>query len=159
MADRIPVKAKYSGTYGTSDVVSLGEYESTETIAKTYLDTDLADKTADNSWTGSQRATLVANTTGSFDLNGGNNFKCTVSTGTITITFTNINDGASPPVLTSSGQSGFILLVNSGATMAAAGTTKIDATLLATISTAGTYLVTYLSDGTNIYLTNSAVYL
>ena len=43
--------------------------------------------------------------------------------------------------------------------MAAAGTTKIDATLLATISTAGTYLVTYLSDGTNIYLTNSAVYL
>jgi hypothetical protein len=103
---------------------------------------------ADQSWTGSQRATIVANTTGSFDMNAGQNFKCTVSSGTITITFTNITDG----------QSGFILLVNSGATMAAAGTTKVDANLLATITVAGTYLVSYLTDGTNVYLTNSAIY-
>jgi hypothetical protein len=148
MADIIPVKAIYSGTYGSSDVTSLGEYTSTDTIAKTYLDTDLADKTADAAWTGSQRSTLIVDNDGSFDMNGGNNFKCTVSTGTITITFTNITNG----------QSGFILLVNSGATMAAAGTTKVDANLLATITTAGTYLISYLSDGTNVYLTNSAIY-
>jgi hypothetical protein len=145
MADTlIPVKAKYTGT----DVTSLGEYATSEKIPKLWIDSDLADKTADNSWTGSQRATIVANTTGSFDMNGGNNFKCTVSTGTITITFTNITDG----------QSGFILLVNSGATMAAAGTTKVDANLLATVTAAGTYLISYLSDGTNVYLTNSAIY-
>jgi len=220
MADRIPVKAIYSGTYGSSDVTSLGELASGETINGSYItdntideanlkvsntptngyvltaqsavsggltwasdtDTDTTysagdgldksvgnafsldlkasgglaidttelklDLTQDQSWTGSQRATIVANTTGSFDMNGGNNFKCTVSTGTITITFTNITDG----------QSGFILLVNSGATMAAAGTTKVDANLLATVTAAGTYLISYLSDGTNVYLTNSAIY-
>jgi hypothetical protein len=110
--------------------------------------TGMVSLSADQSWTGSQRATIVANTTGSFDMNAGQNFKCTVSSGTITITFTNITDG----------QSGFILLVNSGATMAAAGTTKVDANLLATITVAGTYLVSYLTDGTNVYLTNSAIY-
>ena len=50
MANQIPVKAKYTG----ADVTSLGEYTSTDTIDKSYLDTDLADKTAANSWTGSQ---------------------------------------------------------------------------------------------------------
>ena len=148
MADRIPVKAKYSGTYGTSDVLSLGEYESTETIAKTYLDTDLADKTADNSWTGSQRATLVDDNDGSFDMNLGQNFKCTPASD-FTLTFTNITNG----------QSGFILLVNSGGkTVSAHANTKVDANLLTTVTATGTYLISYLSDGTNVYLTNSAIY-
>ena len=80
-------------------------------------------------------------------MNGGNNFKCT-PTGAITLTFTNITNG----------QSGFILLVNSGQTVSAAATTKVDANLLATVTAAGTYLVSYFSDGTNVYLTNSAVY-
>ena len=102
---------------------------------------------ADQSWTGSQRGTTVVDNDGSFDMNGGNNFKCT-PTGAITLTFTNITNG----------QSGFILLVNSGQTVSAAATTKVDANALATISTAGTYLVSYFSDGTNVYLTNSAVY-
>jgi len=103
---------------------------------------------ADNSWTGSQRSPLVTDNDGSFDMNGGNNFKCT-PTGAITLTFTNITDG----------QSGFILLVNSGGqTVSAHANTKVDANLLATVSTAGTYLVGYLSDGTNVYLTSSAVY-
>jgi len=144
MANRIPVKAIYTG----SDVTSLGEYTSTDTIAKGYIDTDLADKTADNSWTGSQRGTTVTDNDGSFDMDGGNNFKCT-PTGAITLTFTNITDG----------QSGFILLVNSGGqTVSAHANTKVDANLLATVSTAGTYLIGYFSDGTNAYLTNSAVY-
>jgi len=144
MANRIPVKAIYTG----SDVTSLGEYTSTDTIAKGYIDTDLADKTADNSWTGSQRGTTVTDNDGSFDMDGGNNFKCT-PTGAITLTFTNITDG----------QSGFILLVNSGGqTVSAHANTKVDANLLATVSTAGTYLISYFSDGTNVYLTNSAIY-
>jgi hypothetical protein len=144
MATQIPVKAIYTG----SDVTSLGEYSATDTIAKTYLDTDLADLTADQSWTGSQRGTTVVDNDGSFDMNGGNNFKCT-PTGAITLTFTNITNG----------QSGFILLVNSGGqTVSAHANTKVDANLLATVTAAGTYLVSYFSDGTNVYLTNSAVY-
>jgi oxalate decarboxylase/phosphoglucose isomerase-like protein (cupin superfamily) len=143
MANKIPVKAIYTG----SDVTSLGEYSATDTIAKTYLDTDLADLTADQSWTGSQRGTTVVDNDGSFDMNGGNNFKCT-PTGAITLTFTNITNG----------QSGFILLVNSGQTVSAHANTKVDANLLATVTAAGTYLVSYFSDGTNVYLTNSAVY-
>ena len=143
MANKVPVKAIYTG----SDVTSLGEYSATDTIAKTYLDTDLADLTADQSWTGSQRGTTVVDNDGSFDMNGGNNFKCT-PTGAITLTFTNITNG----------QSGFILLVNSGQTVSAHANTKVDANLLATVTAAGTYLLSYFSDGTNVYLTNSAVY-
>jgi len=101
----------------------------------------------DQSWTGSQRGTTVVDNDGSFDMNGGNNFKCT-PTGAITLTFTNITNG----------QSGFILLVNSGQTVSAHANTKVDANLLATVTAAGTYLMSYFSDGTNVYLTNSAVY-
>ena len=143
MATQIPVKAIYTG----ADVTSLGEYSATDTIAKGYLDADLADLTADQSWTGSQRGTTVVDNDGSFDMNGGNNFKCT-PTGAITLTFTNITNG----------QSGFILLVNSGQTVSAHANTKVDANLLATVTAAGTYLMSYFSDGTNVYLTNSAVY-
>ena len=103
--------------------------------------------TADQSWSGSQRGSLVTDNDGSFDMNGGNNFKCT-PTGAITLTFTNITNG----------QSGFILLVNSGQTVSAHANTKVDANLLATVTAAGTYLMSYFSDGTNVYLTNSAVY-
>ena len=110
-------------------------------------DADTAKLDTDQSWTGSQRGTTVVDNDGSFDMNGGNNFKCT-PTGAITLTFTNITNG----------QSGFILLVNSGQTVSAAATTKVDANLLATVTAAGTYLVSYFSDGTNVYLTNSAVY-
>ena len=110
--------------------------------------TGLVSTTADNSWTGSQRGTTVTDNDGSFDMNGGNNFKCT-PTGNFTLTFTNITNG----------QSGFILLVNSGGhTVAAHANSKVDANLLATVSAAGTYLVSYFTDGTNVYLTNSAIY-
>jgi hypothetical protein len=107
----------------------------------------MAFKDADQSWTGSQRGTTVVDNDGSFDMNASNNFSVT-PTGAITLTFTNITDG----------QSGFILLVNSGQTVSAHTNTKVDANLLATVTAAGTYLVSYFSDGTNVYLTNSAVY-
>ena len=91
--------------------------------------------------------TLTTDNDGSFDMSASNNFKCTPS-GNFTLTFTNIVS-----------QSGNILLVNSGGhTVSAHSNTKVDANLLTTISTAGTYLLSYFSDGTDVFLTNSAVY-
>ena len=103
---------------------------------------------SDQTWTGSQRGTLVTDNDGSFDLDAGNNFFCTPA-GAITLTFTNHT----------SGQSGYILFDNAGAhTISLAATTKADANLTATLSTAGTYLVSYFDNGTNAYLTTSAVF-
>lgn len=83
MAAKIPVKAIYTG----SDVTSLGEYTSTDTIAKTYLDTDVADKTATNSWTGSQTFKAITETeatssasTYTIDLANGTLFEVTHAT-------------------------------------------------------------------------------
>ena len=105
------------------------------------------DLTADQSWTGSQRATLVVDNDGSFDMNLGQNFKCTPA-GNFALTFTNHANG----------QSGFIILVNSGGhTVSLAGTSKADANLATVVSTAGTYILSYIGDGTNAYLTNSAI--
>jgi hypothetical protein len=109
------------------------------------------DLTADQSWTGSQRATLAAPTWSApnltFDLNAGQNFSYTTVANT-TINFSNIPNG----------QSGYIIFTNGGThTIAKAATTKTDANLLATISVTGQYILSYISDGTNAYLTNSAI--
>jgi hypothetical protein len=91
--------------------------------------------------------TITTDNDGSFAMSAGNNFKCTPS-GNFTLTFTSIV-----------AQSGNILLINSGGhTVAAHANTKVDANFLATVSTAGTYLLAYFSDGTNVYMTNSAIY-
>ena len=96
---------------------------------------------------GNAVGTLTTDNDGSFSMSASNNFKCTPS-GNFTLTFTNIV-----------AQSGNILLINSGGhTVAAHATTKVDAKLLSTVSSAGTYLLSYFSDGTNVYMTNSAVY-
>jgi len=96
---------------------------------------------------GNAVGTLTTDNDGSFSMSASNNFKCTPS-GNFTLTFTNIV-----------AQSGNILLVNSGGhTVAAHANTKVDAKLLSTVSTAGTYLLAYFSDGTNVYMTNSAAY-
>jgi len=84
----------------------------------------------------------------SFDQAATNNFKCT-PTGTGTLTFTNHT----------SGQSGNILLDNSGGhAISLAATTKGDANLATTISVAGTYWLSYYDDGTNAYVVTSAVF-
>lgn len=102
----------------------------------------------DNSWTGSQRATAVTDNDGSYDMDAGQNFITTPS-GATTITFTNITDG----------QSGFIKLINSGGeTISLHANSKGDANIASTVSTAGTYLLSYFSDGTDVWLTNSAIY-
>ena len=112
------------------------------------FDSDTAKTDVTQSFTAPQRNALTVDNDGSFDLNAANNFKCTPS-GNFTLTFTNIPDG----------QSGFILLINSGGhTVSLHANSKGSATIAATLSAAGTYLVSYLSDGTNVYLTNSVVY-
>ena len=106
------------------------------------------DLTKDQSWTGSQRSTPVADNDLSFDQNGANNFTCT-PTGGGTLTFTNHT----------AGQSGYILLVNgSNYAITAHANTKITATDLATISVTGSYLLSYFDNGTNAYITVSASY-
>ena len=109
--------------------------------------TGIVSLTADQSWTGSQRATLVVDNDGSFDMNLGQNFKCTPS-GNFALTFTNHANG----------QSGFIILINSGGhTVSLHANSKADANLATVVSTAGTYILSYIGDGTNAYLTNSAI--
>ena len=106
------------------------------------------DLTKDQSWTGSQRSTPVADNDLSFDQDGANNFTCT-PTGGGTLTFTNHT----------AGQSGYILLVNgSNYAITAHANTKITATDLATISVTGSYLLSYFDNGTNAYITVSASY-
>ena len=98
--------------------------------------------------TGHARGTLTTDNDGSFDMSASNHFKCTPA-GNFALTFTNIAGALS----------GNILFINSGGhTISAHANTKVDANLLATISTAGTYLLSYFSDGTNVYMTNSAAY-
>jgi len=95
--------------------------------------------------TGAVRGTVTTDNDGSFNMNVTNNFKCT-PTGAFALTFTNIT----------AGQSGYVLLVNSGGyAVTAAATTKVGATFLSGVSAAGTYLISYLSDGTNVYCTAS----
>lgn len=94
-------------------------------------------------FTASQRGTVTTDNDGSFDMSVTNNFKCT-PTATFSLTFTNIT----------AGQSGYVLLVNTGGyAVTAAATTKVNTSFLTTVSTAGTYLLSYFTDGTNVYVT------
>lgn len=107
-------------------------------------DADTTKNDVTNTFTLPQRGTQTTDNDGSFDMNVTNRFKCTPA-GNFTLTFTNI-----------ASQGGSILLVNTGGyTVSAAATTKVSSTLLATISAAGTYAVSYESDGTNVYVTGS----
>ena len=103
--------------------------------------------TVDQAWTGSQRATLVTDNDGSFDMNAGQNFKCTPAGG-LALTFTNFANG----------QSGYIILVNSGGhALTRHADTIADANFLDTVSAAGTYIISYISDGSDAFLTSSAI--
>jgi hypothetical protein len=97
---------------------------------------------AAQTWTASQRGTVTTDNDLSFDQSVTNNFFCTPSAGG-TLTFTNHT----------AGQSGFVLLVNgSNYAITAAATTKINSADLTTISATGTYLLSYLDNGTNAYV-------
>jgi hypothetical protein len=137
-----------NGTVTSTEFQYIGGLTSdaqTQIDAKGVGDAVLAN---DQSWTGSQRATPVTDNDGSYDMDLGQNFITTPS-GATAITFTNI----------ASGQSGFIKLINSGGeTISLATNSKGDANLATTVTTAGTYLLSYFSDGTDVWLTNSAIY-
>ena len=91
------------------------------------------------------RGTVTTDNDLSLDQDVTNNFQCTPA-GAGALTFTNHT----------SGQSGFILLINSGGhAISAAATTKINATDLAAISVAGTYTLSYFDNGTNAYVSVS----
>lgn len=109
--------------------------------------TDFAKPNTKSTWSVPQRGTITTDNDGSFDLDITNNFKCT-PTGAVTLTFTNIALAAN--------QSGQIIFVNTGGyVVSAAATTKINTAALTTISTAGTYVLGYICDGTNVYVSNS----
>lgn len=102
-----------------------------------------------HTFTVSQRGTVTTDNDGNFDMDVTNNFSCT-PTANFTLTFTNHT----------AGQAGFILLANPSAyTVSLDTNTKGDANLATTLSTAGTYLISYFSDGTNAYLTTSGAFV
>jgi hypothetical protein len=141
--DSIPVAAGGTGsTTAASARSSLGLAIGTNVQA--YSATT-AFTNALQTFTLSQRGTVTTDNDGSFDMSVTNNFSCTPS-GTFALTFTNIT----------AGQSGYILLINTGGhAVTAAATTKVGTTFLTGVSAAGTYLLSYFSNGTNVYVTAS----
>ena len=172
------LKTQFSGLTGTTAITSseaelnvldgipagltsteLGYVDGVTSAIQTQIDAKGvgdAVKSADAAWTGSQRATPVTDNDGSYDLDAGQNFITTPS-GATALTFT--TGGTNMSSASSLGQSGFIKLINTGGETISIGTAaKADANLATTVSTAGTYLLSYFSDGTDVWLTNSAIY-
>lgn len=109
------------------------------------FDADILKADTADTLTAPFRGTITTDNDLSFDLDVTNNFSCT-PTGAGTLTFTNHT----------AGQSGFVLLDNSGGhAIAAAATTKINAADLTAISTAGVYTLSYFDNGTNAYVSVS----
>jgi uncharacterized membrane protein YfcA len=106
----------------------------------------VATLSADQAWTGSNRATPTTDNDGSFDMNAAMDFLCTPSAG-FTLTFTNITQG----------QRGCIYLVNgSNYAIAAAATTKVTSSFLSAVSATGEYWISYWSpDGTNVLVAHA----
>lgn len=98
-----------------------------------------------NTFTAPQRGSVIVDNDLTFDLNAGNNFKCTTAN-IGTLTFTNLV----------AGQSGYIYLDNlAGYAISKAGTVLVGASFLGNISSSGKYLLSYFCDGTNVILTTS----
>ena len=109
------------------------------------FDADILKADTADTLTAPFRGTVTTDNDLSFDQNVTNNFQCTPS-GAGALTFTNHT----------SGQSGFILLINSGGHAISAHTnTKINAADLTAISVAGTYTLSYFDNGTNAYVSVS----
>jgi hypothetical protein len=102
---------------------------------------------SDQSWSGSQRGTPQTITQGTLiDLDTGNNFLWTPAAAD-ELSFNN----------ETTGQSGFIKLINPSAYAITLGSeVKAVSTFATDVSVAGTYLVTYFCDGTNVYVSASA---
>ena len=135
------------GGSGATTLTGILKGNGTSAFTAATAGTDYVAVGTASTFTTPQRGAITTDNDLSFDLSVGNNFTCT-PTGTGTLTFTNHT----------AGQSGYILLINSGGyAISAAATTKVTATLLATVSAAGTYLISYYNNGTNSYCTASGV--
>jgi hypothetical protein len=134
-----------NGGTGVATLTGIVKADGTNAFAAATAGTDYAKPATASTWTASQRGTLTTDNDGSFDQSVTNNFVCT-PTGTFALTFTNHT----------AGQSGYVLLVNTGGyAITAAATTKVGASFLSTVSAAGTYIISYLDNGTNAYCTTS----
>jgi hypothetical protein len=132
-----------NGGTGATTLTGVIKGNGTSAITAATAGTDYAVPTTASTWSASQRGTVTTDNDGSFSMSVTNNFLCT-PTATFALTFTNIT----------AGQSGYVLLVNTGGyAVTAAATTKVNTSFLTTVSTAGTYLLSYFTDGTNVYVT------
>jgi hypothetical protein len=131
------------GGSGATTLTGILKGNGTSAFTAATAGTDYAAPGTAATFTASQRGTVTTDNDGSFDMSVTNNFSCT-PTGTFTLTFTNIT----------AGQSGYVLLINTGGhAVSAAATTKVNTSFLATVSAAGTYLCSYFTNGTNVYVT------
>ena len=105
--------------------------------------TALVTLATDQSWTGSQRGTPSTVTDGTLDLDTANNFKYTPGAAD-TLEFSN----------ETAGQAGFITLINPSAYTISLGS-EVKKGASWDVYTAGTYLVSYYSDGTSVYVSAS----
>jgi len=141
-----PLTVAQGGT-GVATITGIVKGSGTSALSAATAGTDYAAIGTASTWTASQRGTVTTDNDGSFSMAVTNNFLCT-PTGTFALTFTNIT----------AGQSGYVLLVNTGGyAVTAAATTKVNTSFLTTVSTAGTFLISYFSDGTNVYCTTGGV--
>ena len=148
-----------AGSWAATDVAVLhgGTGASTDSAARTNLgvaigsdvqayDADTAKLDVDQSWSGSQRGTPSTVTNGTLDLDTANNFLYTPAAADV-LEFSN----------ETTGQSGFIKLINpSGYAISLGSEVKAVSTFASDVTTAGTYLITYFSDPTNVYVSASA---
>jgi len=130
----------YTITYSDSSTTTFNVYNGAD--GAVYDDSYVAKFNQTNTWTAPQISTMTAITTGTVDTSVTNDFILT-PTADFTIDFANIV----------SGSHGSILLDNSGGHTASKATkVKDDGDFLTTISTAGIYTISYVSNGTNVYV-------
>ena len=131
----------------TTSVEGRSASEVLSDIGGQAYDADTAKLDVDQSWSGSQRGTPSTVTNGTLDLDTANNFLYTPA-GADVLEFSN----------ETTGQSGFIKLINpSGYTISLGSEVKAVATFATDGTVAGTYLITYFSDPTNVYVSASAI--
>jgi len=147
LSDIAAAPAAGSGSIVTVGTVSSGTWNGTA-VAAAYVGSGVGKLATDATWSGSQRGTPQTITQGTLiDLDTGNNFLWTPAAAD---EFSFANE--------TTGQSGFIKLINpSGYTISLGSEVKAVSTFATDVTTAGTYLVTYFSDGTNVYVSASAI--
>ena len=140
-----------SPTAGNASLVTVGTVSSGTwngtAVAAGYVGSGVGKLATAASWSASQRGTPSTVTDGTLDLNTANNFLYTPGAADV-LEFSN----------ETTGQSGFIKLINpSGYAISLGSEVKAVSTFATDVTVAGTYLVTYFSDGTNVYVSASAI--